>query len=135
MDRGAPARTRARYAALFARRRASTGRSRCRPSRRTAATSSTSSSSALPERDALKAPSRRAAASATRSTIRCRSICSRASPISATARGDFPHAERAAGESLAIPIYGELTVEQQQTVVDAIAEFVHAQPAAAAPLT
>jgi dTDP-4-amino-4,6-dideoxygalactose transaminase len=40
--------------------------------------------------------------------------------------GDFPHAERAAGESLAIPIYGELTVDQQQAVVDTIAEFVTA---------
>ena len=37
--------------------------------------------------------------------------------------GDFPHAERAALESLAIPIYGELTVEQQQVVVDTIADF------------
>jgi dTDP-4-amino-4,6-dideoxygalactose transaminase len=38
--------------------------------------------------------------------------------------GEFPHAERAAKESLAIPIYGELSVEQQQAVVDAIAAFV-----------
>jgi dTDP-4-amino-4,6-dideoxygalactose transaminase len=34
--------------------------------------------------------------------------------------GDFPHAEAAAAEVLAIPIYGELTEAQQQTVVDAI---------------
>jgi dTDP-4-amino-4,6-dideoxygalactose transaminase len=40
--------------------------------------------------------------------------------------GDFPNAERAAEESLAIPIYGELTAEQQQAVVDTIAEFVTA---------
>lgn len=39
--------------------------------------------------------------------------------------GDFPHAERAAGECLAIPIYSELSVEQQETVVDAIAAFVN----------
>jgi dTDP-4-amino-4,6-dideoxygalactose transaminase len=39
--------------------------------------------------------------------------------------GDFPLAERAANDSLAIPIYSELTVEQQQTVVSAIAEFLH----------
>jgi dTDP-4-amino-4,6-dideoxygalactose transaminase len=38
-------------------------------------------------------------------------------------RGAFPHAERAADEALAVPIYGELSLEQQQTVVDAIAEF------------
>jgi dTDP-4-amino-4,6-dideoxygalactose transaminase len=40
--------------------------------------------------------------------------------------GDFPNAERAAGDSLAIPIYGELTLDQQRTVVAAIAEFAHA---------
>jgi dTDP-4-amino-4,6-dideoxygalactose transaminase len=40
-------------------------------------------------------------------------------------RGAFPHAERAAGECLAIPIYGELTASQQQTVVSTIAQFVH----------
>jgi len=39
-------------------------------------------------------------------------------------RGDFPHAERAAAESLAIPVYGELTLDQQQSVVNAVAEFV-----------
>jgi dTDP-4-amino-4,6-dideoxygalactose transaminase len=46
-------------------------------------------------------------------------------------RGDFPHAERAASESLAIPIYGELTLEQQQSVVSAVAEFVHKNVGAA----
>jgi dTDP-4-amino-4,6-dideoxygalactose transaminase len=39
-------------------------------------------------------------------------------------RGDFPQAERAAAESLAIPVYGELTLPQQEAVVSAIAEFL-----------
>jgi dTDP-4-amino-4,6-dideoxygalactose transaminase len=39
-------------------------------------------------------------------------------------RGDFPKAERAAAESLALPIYGGLTPAQQEAVVGAIGEFV-----------
>ena len=46
--------------------------------------------------------------------------------------GDFPHAERAAQESLAIPVYGELTAAQQETVVSAIGQFVQRQVAASA---
>jgi len=45
--------------------------------------------------------------------------------------GAFPHAERAADESLAIPIYGELTGVQQETVVSAIAQFVQRKVGAA----
>jgi dTDP-4-amino-4,6-dideoxygalactose transaminase len=37
--------------------------------------------------------------------------------------GGFPVSDHAAATSLAIPIYGELTIEQQQRVVGAIAEF------------
>jgi dTDP-4-amino-4,6-dideoxygalactose transaminase len=37
--------------------------------------------------------------------------------------GDFPHAEKAAAEVLALPIYPELTADQQATVVDRIRAF------------
>jgi dTDP-4-amino-4,6-dideoxygalactose transaminase len=39
--------------------------------------------------------------------------------------GDLPHSERAARETLALPIYPELTAEQQQYVVDSIRRFFH----------
>ena len=45
---------------------------------------------------------------------------------------DFPAAERAAVESLAIPIYGELTEPQQKAVVGAIASFVNKTETASA---
>ncbi len=39
-------------------------------------------------------------------------------------KGDFPLAEEAADDSIALPIYPELTKEQQKFVVDTIAEFI-----------
>jgi dTDP-4-amino-4,6-dideoxygalactose transaminase len=39
------------------------------------------------------------------------------------ARGDFPHSEAAAAQTLAVPIYPELSQQQKDAVVAAIAEF------------
>jgi len=38
-------------------------------------------------------------------------------------RGDFPHAELAASQVLALPLSPELTKDQQETVVDKICAF------------
>lgn len=38
-------------------------------------------------------------------------------------RGDYPEAEAAACESLALPVYPELPADQQRYIVDQIREF------------
>jgi len=37
--------------------------------------------------------------------------------------GDFPNAEKAAKETIAIPIYPELTMQQKKFVIDKIRQF------------
>jgi len=37
--------------------------------------------------------------------------------------GDFPEAERAAKETLALPVYPELTIEQKEYIVEKLKEF------------
>jgi dTDP-4-amino-4,6-dideoxygalactose transaminase len=41
-------------------------------------------------------------------------------------KGDFPHSERAATETIALPVYSEMTPQQQLHVVNAMAEYVEA---------
>jgi dTDP-4-amino-4,6-dideoxygalactose transaminase len=43
-------------------------------------------------------------------------------------RGDFPESERAGNETVALPIYPELTLEMQKTVVEKIREFYKMNP-------
>ncbi len=47
--------------------------------------------------------------------------------------GDFPHSETAARETLAVPIYPELSEEAQRYVVSSIGEFFQGQARSSAP--
>jgi dTDP-4-amino-4,6-dideoxygalactose transaminase len=42
-------------------------------------------------------------------------------------QGDLPHSENAASETLALPIYPELTIEMQEHVVSSLARFCREQ--------
>ena len=53
----------------------------------------------------------------------CFAISSGQAPVARVGPGGCPHADEAAASSLALPIYGELTADQQRHVVRAVAEF------------
>ncbi len=68
------------------------------------------------DRDAARQAAGRRAASAARSTTRCRCTCRPASPTWATGPGTSRESERACREVLALPIYAELPEEQLRYV-------------------
>ena len=105
------------------------GSSRCRWSRRTGGHIYNQFVIRTPDRDQSKHHLDDAGI-ATKSTIRCRFAWNRVLPAWVT-RGRLPEAQRAAARSLAIPIYGELTVEQERRRRGAIAEFAHAHVSSA----
>jgi dTDP-4-amino-4,6-dideoxygalactose transaminase len=47
-----------------------------------------------------------------------------ATPLLSYSKGDFPQAEKAADEILALPIYAELTHEMQDAVIESILTFL-----------
>ena len=62
-------------------------------------------------------------ASRRRSITRSRSICRKASPISATRQGDFPVTDRHAGEIISFPCDQHLARDQQDYVIDTVRDF------------
>ena len=56
-------------------------------------------------------------------TIRCQCTCRSASAYLGHTAGAFPESERAAKETLALPIYPELLDVQARFVVESIQEF------------
>ncbi len=74
-------------------------------------------------RRAARVPDARAR-SAPRSTTRCRSTARPASRATSAPGDRFPVADHAAATSLALPIYAELTEDQQRHVVSSIAEVL-----------
>ena len=100
----ARARHAARYNDAFPGTRTSARRASIRPTSRF----STSTRSGC--RGATRCrPTSRRAASAARSTIRCRFTCSPASPTSGTRRGSLPDSEAASREVISLPVFPELT--------------------------
>ena len=60
-----------------------------------------------------------------------RQVVLAARPVGMPKAGDFPHSERAADEVLSLPMFGELTTEQCETVVRAVRELAKGKLAAA----
>ena len=94
--------------------------------------SSTSTSSAWPTASATTwcatcAPRR----SAARSTIRSRCTCRNACGYLGHREGDFPVSEQACREVLALPMFPEITVEQQRRALETIGAFSRKQKRAA----
>ena len=98
-------------------------RSSCPSRRRAGGTSGTCSSSCTPSATG-SAASWRPAGSRPGCTTRSRSTCRRPTPHLEHQPGDFPVAERVGRECLTLPLFPEMTDEQQDRVIDALHEIL-----------